>query len=100
MIDSIVDLKDLTDLIGSGDKVVVKFTAPAWCGPCRAFAPHYESASEKSEAKFVAVDVDNAPWAMQEYGVQAVPTVMLFEDGELVKRLQERTVVKLLQEIE
>jgi thioredoxin-like negative regulator of GroEL len=80
--------------------VVVDFTAPAWCRPCQQFSPHFDAASEKSEdTAFVAVDVDKAPWAMVEYGVQGVPTVMLYRDGHYVKNLQERTAVKLLSEI-
>ncbi len=96
----IQDEGELHDLLNSEHEVVLKFTAPAWCRPCQQFAPHYEAASEKAtETTFVAVDVDNAPWAMQSYGVRGVPTVMLYRDGEYIKNLQERTVVKLLSEI-
>lgn len=86
-------------VLDSHPVVVIDFTAPSWCHPCQQFAPHYEIAAGKSEAKFVAVDVDKAPWAMLDYGVQGVPTVMLYRDGKYEKNLQERTVVKLLAEI-
>lgn len=81
-------------------KVVIDFTAPAWCVPCQKFAPHYEAAARQADGVvFVAVDVDKAPWAMEDYGVQSVPTVMLYEDGKYVKNVLERTVIKLLGEI-
>jgi len=90
----------LEEIIAGNDTVVVDFSAPAWCVPCMRFAPHFEKAAEKSDAKFVAVDVDKAEFAMVEYGVQGVPTVMLFKNGQYVKHLKERNVVKLLNEME
>jgi thioredoxin-like negative regulator of GroEL len=88
-------------------QVVVDFTAPSWCRPCQQFAPHYDKAAESAKfqsdvlgrTKFVAVDVDKAPWAMVGYGVQGVPTVTLFRGGESIATLKERTAVKLLAEI-
>jgi thioredoxin-like negative regulator of GroEL len=93
------DVTELQDLIDSAHEVVVDFTAPSWCRPCQQFAPHFDKAAEKSDATFVAVDVDKAPWAMADYGVRGVPTVMLYQNGEYVKNLQERSVIKLLAEI-
>ena len=93
------DLGEFLDSLRVEGKVVVDFTAPAWCRPCQQFAPHFEKAAEKSDATFIAVDVDKAEWVVQEFGVRSVPTVMLFEDGEYIKNLQERTVPKLLAEI-
>lgn len=91
----------LEDIIGSHDRVVVKFTAPAWCRPCIQFAPVYKAVAERDETgtKFLAVDVDNAPWAMTDYGVQGVPTVVLFENGERVRDLKERTAIKFMSEL-
>lgn len=94
------DARILEDILSAHDEVVIDFTAPGWCVPCRQFAPHYDNAASKSDAKFVAVDVDKAPWAMVDYGVQSVPTVMLYKNGRYAKNLQERTVVKLLSEIQ
>lgn len=93
------DARILEDMIDAHDEVVIDFTAPAWCQPCKQFAPHFDNAASKSDAKFVAVDVDKAPWAMVDYGVRGVPTVMLYRDGQYVKNLQERTVIKLLGEL-
>lgn len=96
-----VDQTYVEDLIGGGERVVVKFTAPAWCRPCIQFAPVYKAVAERDETatKFLAVDVDNAPWAMTDYGVQGVPTVVLFEHGERVRDLKERTAIKFMSEL-
>jgi Thioredoxin domain-containing protein len=96
----ITEHEELLDLLDTEQRVVVKFTAPAWCVPCQRFAPHFKTAAAKSDATFVAVDVDNAHWAMVEYGVQGVPTVVLFENGERVRDLKERTALKLLTELD
>lgn len=89
------------DILSAHDRVVVKFTAPAWCVPCQRFAPIYKTVAERDESgtKFLAVDVDNAPWAMADYGVQGVPTVVLFENGERVRDLKERTAIKFMSEL-
>lgn len=94
----ISDQDEFENLIGNNPDVVVRFTAE-WCGPCKQFGPHYKAAAEKSDAIFVDVDVDKAPWATQDFGIRSVPTVMLFTDGYYVKNLQERTAPKLLAEL-
>ena len=91
--------EEFESLVESVTRVVADFSAPAWCVPCQRLAPHFEAASDESDAVFVAVDVDNAQWAMLEYGIQGVPTIMLFENGKYVKHLKERTAPKLLAEI-
>ena len=96
----ISDKDELEKVLSDNPEVVVKFTAPSWCGPCRQFAPHFETASEKSDALFVSVDLDEAPWAGEAFGFRTVPTVMLYRDGNYVKNLQERTVIRLLKEID
>lgn len=97
---NVTDERILEDILSAHDRVVVKFTAPAWCRPCQQFAPVFKAvASEVDGVKFVSVDVDNAPWAMANYGVQGVPTVVLFEGGSRSRDLKERTALKFLQEL-
>lgn len=96
----ITDEADLYAIIAHNPTVVIDFTAPSWCVPCQRFAPHFDkAASSTDDVTFVAVDIDKAPWAVVRFGVQGVPTVMLYRNGEYVKNLQERTVIKLLAEI-
>jgi len=68
--------------------VLVDFWA-AWCGPCRAIAPAVEEiATEYSgRLKVVKVDVDENPDIAGKYGVQGIPTLLLFKDGNAVERL-------------
>lgn len=100
---SVIDITEqesLEKIITENDTVIVNFGALSWCIPCQRFAPHYEMASEKSDAKFVHVDVDKTTFPEVKYSVQSVPTVMLFKDGQYVKHIKSRTAVKLLEEID
>ena len=65
--------------------VVVDFSA-AWCGPCRILAPAIESEVEKRAGKLelVKIDVDAEQTLAARYGIQSIPTVAVFRDGEPV----------------
>jgi thioredoxin 2 len=67
--------------------VLVDFWAP-WCGPCRMVSPVLaQLAGEKpGQVKLVKINVDEAPQLGQRFGVQAIPTLMVFRDGQLVSR--------------
>ena len=95
----ITDRDEFQAAIDADPRVLVKFTAPAWCGPCIQFAPHYAEAARRADIPFVAVDVDHAPWANMEYGIMAVPTVLMFTNGEAGRRVTSRSIVPLLNEI-
>lgn len=79
---------------------VFKFTAPSWCAPCRALAPHYLAASEKVEGNFYDVDVDHAdPVLSDRFAIRSVPTIIAFRDGELIGPVESRTVLALVKEL-
>ena len=67
------------------DIAVVDFYA-TWCGPCKMFGPVFEEASNESNIYFVKVDVDKENDIARRYGVMTIPTVILFKNGEEVKR--------------
>ena len=56
-----------------------------WCGPCKAMAPALDAVANEMEGKVkvVKIDVDQNPSVTMQYGVQAMPTLMLFKDGKV-----------------
>lgn len=103
MSDNLLEIESTSHLryvLDANSNVVVTFTQPRTCVPCRRFKPHLEKTSEQvTDAVFAVVDLDQVPEAVTLYGIQGVPTVMLYRDGAYVKNLQERTVLKLIPEI-
>ena len=73
------------EVIKAEGKVLVDFFA-TWCGPCTMLAPVLEQvADSKPEVKIVKVDVDEEPELATRYKVMSIPTLMVFEKGEVVK---------------
>jgi thioredoxin 1 len=77
-----------TEVVQSSVPVLVDFWA-AWCGPCRAIAPTVEELAGEyaGKLKVVKVDVDENPDVSGKYGVQSIPTLLVFKNGEVVERL-------------
>ncbi len=73
------------EVLQSEVPVLVDFWA-AWCGPCRAIAPHVDAVAEEyaGKAKVVKLNVDDAPEIAGRYGVQSIPTLMVFKAGQKV----------------
>lgn len=74
-------------VLAGSDCVVVDFHA-LWCGPCKMFGPVFEeTALEHSDVIFIKTDIDKAPNIAMHYGVMSVPTIILFKNGEPVKKV-------------
>lgn len=94
---------ELMEVIDNNDKVVVDFSAPARCIPCRRLTPHYEKAAGMltTEATLVEVDIDAADDRITEvYQIQSVPTVKAYKGGTFIKDLSARTAYAITAEVQ
>jgi len=81
--DSVTDASFAQDVLQSDKPVLVDFWAE-WCGPCHAVAPVLDRIVEdrNGDLKLVKVNIDEQPALSLRYGVQSIPTIILFKDGE------------------
>ncbi len=92
------------------DSVILQAEKPAvvdfwavWCGPCRIVAPIMEELAEQYDGKAVIakLDVDSNRAIATRYGIQAIPTMLFFKNGEVVDRIvgaaDKRTIASKIE---
>ncbi len=76
------------EVLGADTPVLVDFYAD-WCGPCKALAPVIEELADEfgDQLKVAKLDVDQNNELSMQYGVQSIPTMVLFNDGDEADRI-------------
>jgi thioredoxin 1 len=86
-INEVTDASFQAEVIESETPVLVDFWAP-WCGPCRVVAPVLEEiANERDDLRIVKLNVDDNQQTAANFEVLSIPTLILFKQGQVAKKV-------------
>ena len=95
--------KNFDEVVGGSKPVLVDFFAE-WCGPCKMMTPILKQTKDAvgDNATIIKVDIDKNPETAQEFGIQGVPTLILFKEGKIMWRqsgvVQSNTLVQVVKQ--
>lgn len=98
-------MKPFSEIIQSDKPVLVDFFAE-WCGPCKTMAPILKQAKDTlgDAVTIIKVDVDRNPDAARQYNIQGVPTLVLFQKGQVKWRqsgvVPAQKLVQVVQQVQ
>ena len=88
LVTAITDDTFKTEVLSSSTPVLIDFWAE-WCGPCRALSPIVEKLAEANTGKLKVgkLNVDENPETPQQFGIQGIPTLLLFKGGKVAHQI-------------
>ena len=86
---TVTDQTFARDVLKAGNIPVLVDAWAAWCGPCRMIAPVLDQLAAESKGRYVIakLNVDENPMTSAQFGIQSIPTLLIFKDGLLVDRM-------------
>ena len=96
----VTDASFVDDVLNQKGVVVVDFWAP-WCGPCRAVGPIIDELAKEYEGKVrvVKMNVDENPATPTKFGIRAIPTLVVFKNGETVEQITGAVTKAAMKEL-
>ena len=84
----VISSQDFQSKVLEADKPVLVDFFATWCGPCKRLAPILDEVAQEMAGKAYVykVDIDQSPDVAARYGVTSVPTLIVFEDGQVAKQ--------------
>jgi thioredoxin 1 len=88
-VSSITDTQFEAEVLNMSQPVLAYFWAP-WCGPCRLMSPAIDWAATQygDRLKIVKMEIDPNPETISRYGVQGVPSLLLFHQGQVIEAIE------------